>query len=44
MGLPATASVDEDAGMIQVCATLSVTGGGSTAGDIDFMLATSNGK
>ena len=44
MAVPPTASVGEGGGMIQVCATLSVTGGGTTAGDIDIMLATSDGK
>ena len=44
VAVPSTASVGEDGGTVRVCATLSVTGGGSTAIDIDIMLATSDGK
>ena len=37
-------SVGEGDGTVEVCATLTVSGGGSTAIDIDIILATSDGK
>ena len=42
MSVPLTASVSEDGGTVDVCATLSVTG--SIAGDIDITLTPNDGK
>ena len=42
VAIPPTASVGEEEGTVEVCATLSVSG--TTAGAIDIMLATSDGE